>query len=85
MEWPFASKGDPKQHERGKEYAQLLSSLLAEGKLRSTPAKVVPNGLQDAQYWIDYQKDGKVSRCLPFFSEVIVMRLMCNVYISGQS
>lgn len=47
-------------YELGKRFAHLLSHLLKEGKLEANPARVVPNGLADAKYWIDYQEQGKV-------------------------
>jgi len=46
--------------ELGKKFSDLLTQLLAEGKLKTTPVKLVPNGLQDVQYWVEYQRQGKV-------------------------
>ncbi|KAF5341527.1 hypothetical protein D9758_012565 [Tetrapyrgos nigripes] len=59
----------PEHYELGKKFGSLLSRLLAEEKLKTTPVKLVPNGLADAQYWIEYQQQGKIS------AEKIVYRI----------
>ncbi|KAK7032764.1 chaperonin 10-like protein [Favolaschia claudopus] len=51
----------PEHYEFGKATAQLLTQLLREGKLRTTPVKLVPNGLSDVGEWLEYMKQGKVS------------------------
>lgn len=55
---PYAA--DPKHHEFGKRTAALLTRLLADGKLKTTPVKLVPNGLNDVGEWLEYMKQGKV-------------------------
>ncbi|KAJ4481208.1 chaperonin 10-like protein [Lentinula aciculospora] len=47
-------------YELGKWSADMLSQLAKKGILRTVPTRIVPNGLADAQYWIDYQEEGKV-------------------------
>ncbi|KAJ3914281.1 dehydrogenase [Lentinula edodes] len=51
----------PEHYELGKWCAGLLSHLAKQGALSTVPIRVVPNGLADAQYWIEYQEEGKVS------------------------
>ncbi|KAJ3799574.1 chaperonin 10-like protein [Lentinula aff. detonsa] len=50
----------PEHYELGKWSASLLSHLAKKGVLSTIPTRVVPNGLADTQYWINYQKEGKV-------------------------
>jgi len=38
-----------------------LSEQLALGRLKTTPVKVVPNGLADVAKWIEYHRQGKVN------------------------
>ncbi|KAJ3891284.1 dehydrogenase [Lentinula edodes] len=51
----------PEHYELGKWCAGLLSHLAKQGALSTVPIRVVPNGLAGAQYWINYQEEGKVS------------------------
>jgi len=60
FEHPYPYPAIPEHRELGKRFGKLLTDLLAEGKLRTTPLKLVPNGVADVQQWIDYQKEGKV-------------------------
>ncbi|KIK65114.1 hypothetical protein GYMLUDRAFT_39500 [Collybiopsis luxurians FD-317 M1] len=69
----YAYPAMAEHYELGKRFAHLLSHLLKEGKLEANPARVVPNGLADAQYWIDYQEQGKVR------AEKIVYRIDSSV------
>lgn len=55
---PYAA--DPEHYEFGKRTAALLTRLLADGKLKTTPVKLVPNGLNDVGEWLEYMKQGKV-------------------------
>ncbi|KAJ4480799.1 dehydrogenase [Lentinula lateritia] len=50
----------PEHYVLGKWCAGLLSHLVKQGTLSTVPIRVVPNGLADAQYWINYQEEGKV-------------------------
>ncbi|KAJ4001210.1 dehydrogenase [Lentinula boryana] len=50
----------PEHYELGRWSATLLSHLAKKGVLSTIPTRVVPNGLADAQYWINYQEEGKV-------------------------
>ncbi|KAF9265071.1 dehydrogenase [Marasmius fiardii PR-910] len=59
----------PEHYELGKRFGKYLSRLLEEKKLKTIHVKLVPNGLQDVQKWIEYQKEGKVS------AEKIVYRI----------
>ncbi|KAJ7039584.1 chaperonin 10-like protein [Mycena alexandri] len=52
---------DPAHYEFGKATAVMLATLLREGKLKTTPVKLVPNGLDDVEVWLEYLKQGKVS------------------------
>ncbi|KAF9462238.1 dehydrogenase [Collybia nuda] len=61
FEIPMQYPAIPEHYELGKKFASIMSQLLFEGKLKSTPVKLIPNGLQDAQNWIEYQQEGKVS------------------------
>lgn len=54
----------PEHYELGKKFGVLLSTLLREKRLKTTPLKLVPNGLADVQQWIQYQKDKKVGYAL---------------------
>ncbi|THU80851.1 GroES-like protein [Dendrothele bispora CBS 962.96] len=64
----------PQHFELGKRFASLLTRLLDEGKLKTVPVKLVPNGLEaDVGYWIEYQKEGKVR------GEKIVYRIGSDV------
>ncbi|KAF7330297.1 Zinc-binding oxidoreductase [Mycena venus] len=47
FEFPMAYPAIPEHYEFGKTTAQLLTRLLREGKLKTTPVKLVPNGLND--------------------------------------
>jgi hypothetical protein len=38
----------------------ILSRLLAEKKLKTTPLKMIPNGLVDVEKWVQYHKEKKV-------------------------
>jgi len=55
---PYAA--DTEHYEFGKAAAMLLTRLLAEGKLKTTPVKLVPSGLNDVWEWLQYMKTGKV-------------------------
>ncbi|KAJ3876603.1 dehydrogenase [Lentinula edodes] len=60
IEGKYAYPAIPEHFEFGKWCAALLSRLAKNNTLSVTPIRVVPNGLADAQYWIDYQEEGKV-------------------------
>ncbi|KAJ6577394.1 dehydrogenase [Mycena capillaripes] len=61
FEHPMPYAAIPEHYEFGKATVLLLSRLLHEGKLKTTPVKLVPNGLNDVQEWLEYMKQGKVS------------------------
>ncbi|KAJ6466609.1 dehydrogenase [Mycena vitilis] len=61
FEYPMPYEASPDNYEFGKVTALLFSRLLREGKLKTTPVKLVPNGLNDVDEWLDYMKQGKVS------------------------
>jgi hypothetical protein len=54
----------PEHYDLAKKFTSILSKLLFEKKLKTTPVKIIPNGLLDAQTWIQYQQEGKVNSCL---------------------
>ncbi|KAJ7746397.1 zinc-binding oxidoreductase ToxD [Mycena metata] len=56
---PYAA--DPAHYAFGKATAVMLTDLLRQGKLKTTPVKLVPNGLEDVAIWLEYMKQGKVS------------------------
>ncbi|KAJ3929536.1 MAG: dehydrogenase [Lentinula lateritia] len=60
IEGKYAYPAIPEHFEFGKWCAALLSRLAKNNTLSVTPIRVVPNGLADAQYWIDYQDEGKL-------------------------
>jgi hypothetical protein len=60
FEHPMPYAAIPENYEFGKAMAVLLTSLLREGKLKTTPVKLVPNGLNDVGEWLEYMKQGKV-------------------------
>ncbi|KAF9465716.1 chaperonin 10-like protein [Collybia nuda] len=61
FDFPMPYPAYPKHFELGKKFGIILNSLLRDERLKTTPVKLVPNGLVDAQKWIQYQKDGNVS------------------------
>ncbi|KAJ7116394.1 chaperonin 10-like protein [Mycena epipterygia] len=61
FEHPMPYAADAEHYEFGKSTAEMLARLLAEGKLRTTPVKLVPNGLEDVGEWLEYMRQGKVS------------------------
>ncbi|KAJ6630999.1 dehydrogenase [Mycena sp. CBHHK59/15] len=61
FEHPRPYPAIPEHYEFGKTTADLLTRILASGKLKTTPVKLVPNGLADVGEWLEYQKQGKVS------------------------
>ncbi|KAJ7591663.1 dehydrogenase [Mycena floridula] len=61
MTYPYPIAANAEHYELGRKLGKILSDLLAAGKLKTTPVKLVPNGLADVQEWIEYQKEGKVS------------------------
>ncbi|KAK7469055.1 hypothetical protein VKT23_003548 [Stygiomarasmius scandens] len=54
----------PEHRELAKIWVRLLSEQLKLGKLRTTPVKVVPNGLADVPKWIEYHQQGKVNESI---------------------
>ncbi|THH06161.1 hypothetical protein EW146_g9700 [Bondarzewia mesenterica] len=46
---------------RGRKYAQLLSDVLATGKIKPNPTRVFPKGLASVPEGLQYMRDGKVS------------------------
>ncbi|KAJ7510403.1 dehydrogenase [Mycena galericulata] len=60
FEHPMPYAADPTHYEFGKNTALLLTSLLRDRKLKTTPVKLVPNGLNDVGEWLEYMKQGKV-------------------------
>ncbi|KAF9465715.1 dehydrogenase [Collybia nuda] len=61
FESPLPYPAIPEHYELGKKFGVLLSTLLRDKRLKTTPLKLVPNGLADVEKWIQYQKDKKVS------------------------
>ncbi|KAJ7841308.1 zinc-binding oxidoreductase ToxD [Mycena olivaceomarginata] len=61
FEFPRPYAANPEHYAFGKASAQLFTQLLREGKLKTTPLKLVPNGLTDVGEWLEYMKQGKVS------------------------
>ncbi|KAF5344391.1 hypothetical protein D9757_013971 [Collybiopsis confluens] len=57
---PYDYPAEAKHYEQGKSFAKMLSQILKENKIQANPTRVVPNGLADAQFWFDYQEQGKV-------------------------
>lgn len=60
FEFPMPYAANPEHYAFGKASAQLFTQLLREGKLKTTPLKLVPNGLTDVGEWLEYMKQGKV-------------------------
>ncbi|KAJ7678498.1 dehydrogenase [Mycena rosella] len=61
FEHPMPYAADAEHYAFGMRTAALLTRLLREGKLRTTPVKLVPNGLDDVGEWLEFMKQGKVS------------------------
>ncbi|KAJ7454761.1 dehydrogenase [Mycena latifolia] len=61
FEHPMPYAADAEHYAFGKRSAALLTRLLAEGKLQTTPVKLVPNGLNEVDEWLEFMKQGKVS------------------------
>ncbi|KAJ7220053.1 dehydrogenase [Mycena pura] len=61
FEHPMRYAADLEHYEFGKSTALLLTHLLRDGRLNTTPVKLVPNGLHDVGEWLEYMKQGKVS------------------------
>ncbi|KAJ6570171.1 dehydrogenase [Mycena vulgaris] len=61
LEYPRPYAADAEHCEFGKDMAALFTRLLAEGRLKTTPVKLVPNGLEDVGEWLEFMKQGKVS------------------------
>jgi len=59
LDW-ITFPSNPRFYALGQTFCSLLAKLLKQGVLRTTPVKLVPNGLKDVQEWIQYQMDGKV-------------------------
>ncbi|KAF5344778.1 hypothetical protein D9757_013433 [Collybiopsis confluens] len=57
---PYEYPAEAKHYELAKSFAKMFSQILKEDKIQANPTRVVPNGLADAQSWIDYQEQGKV-------------------------
>ncbi|KAJ3859833.1 hypothetical protein EV359DRAFT_67830 [Lentinula novae-zelandiae] len=70
IEGKYAYPAIPEHFEFGKWCAALLSRLAKNNTLSVTPIRVVPNGLADAQYWIDYQEEGKASQTIRLCSVI---------------
>lgn len=70
IEGKYAYPAIPEHFEFGKWCAALLSRLTKNNTLSVTPIRVVPNGLADAQYWIDYQEEGKASQTIKLCSVI---------------
>ncbi|KAK7035347.1 hypothetical protein VNI00_011878 [Paramarasmius palmivorus] len=58
--FPFPSKADTVAAQKAREFAQLTSRLLAEGKIRLGPIKVFPDGLAGVADGMEYARMGKV-------------------------
>lgn len=57
---PFKVSADPEQRAFAIRAAKLISDLLAAGKLRPSPVKVLPNGLASVKDGFEYMISGKV-------------------------
>ncbi|KAJ3849982.1 dehydrogenase [Lentinula lateritia] len=68
IEGKYAYLAIPEHFKFGKWCAVLLRRLAKT--LSVTPIRVVPNGLADAQYWIDYQEEGKASPTIKLCSVI---------------
>jgi len=61
IEIPFTAAADLEQYAFGKKAAKLLTDLLAAGKLRPGPIKLMPKGLASVEEGFEYMLAGKVS------------------------
>ena len=57
---PAKLPADPGKHEFGVKAARLLTELLAAGKIRPGPTKLMPNGLRSVKEGFEYMENGKV-------------------------
>ena len=60
--FPQVYKANEAETARGKEYAKLITNILATGKVRPNATKVLPKGLASVPEGIQYMRDGKVSK-----------------------
>lgn len=61
IEIPFKAPAHPDQYDFGVKSAKLLSDLLAAGKLKPGPIKMMPNGLASVKDGFEYMQSGKAS------------------------
>ncbi|KAI0034464.1 chaperonin 10-like protein [Vararia minispora EC-137] len=59
LPWEFRATSD--HRERGERFANMFSDLIAQGKIKPGPVRVLPNGLAGVADGIQYMLDGKVS------------------------
>lgn len=59
--FPQVFKANEVETARGKEYAKLITNLLATGKVRPNATTVLPKGLASVPEGMQYMRDGKVS------------------------
>jgi hypothetical protein len=65
----------------GKKFGLILSNLLSDRMLKTTPVKLASNELVNVQQWIQHQKDGKVC-CMQL--PVFFMKIIWSLVIEGQ-
>ena len=61
IEIPFKAPAHPDQYDFGIKSAKLLSDILAAGKLKPGPIKMMTNGLASVKDGFEYMQSGKVS------------------------
>ena len=59
--FPQVFKANEVETARGKEYAKLITNLLATGKVRPNATTILPKGLASVPEGMQYMRDGKVS------------------------
>lgn len=57
---PIKKAADPEAFERGIKFSDLISEVLALGKIKPQPVKLMPKGLASVKDGFAYMKEGKV-------------------------
>ncbi|TDL22505.1 zinc-binding oxidoreductase ToxD [Rickenella mellea] len=58
---PMKMPADAGAYELGKKFSKLISDVLATGKVKPIPVKLMPNGLASVKEGFEYMKEGHVS------------------------
>ena len=60
MKVPLVTPPRPDLYANGLRYTELITNLLRDGKLKTTPVKLFP-GLESVEEGVEYMRAGKVS------------------------